>query len=169
MDAAPAPAVTEQITVVGRKPPASGGFRELLSELNPLQYLPVVGTIYRAVTGDTIPETARTVGSLVVSGLTGGPVGVGLSLAAMAVERVLGIDPERLGRRLLADVGVAGAAPAPTPVPGPPTRAVPAPPPPSKPQPWSARTLAAYGVRPGADHCADALNGLELRRLHAVA
>ncbi len=43
-------------------PPAAAGtpkgltFSEILSDLNPLQYLPVVGTIYRAVTGDTVPK-----------------------------------------------------------------------------------------------------------------
>ena len=34
----------------------SFSFHELLSELNPLQYLPVIGTIYRSMTGDLIPE-----------------------------------------------------------------------------------------------------------------
>ena len=87
-----------------------GGFRLLLSELNPLQYVPVLGTIYRAVTGDCIPENARIAGSLVVSGLTGGPVGVAIGLAETAVEKLTGIDPERLGTRVLAAMGIGHAA-----------------------------------------------------------
>ena len=62
-------------------------FQQLLSELNPLQYVPVVGTIYRAVTGDTIPETARFAGSLVVSGLTGGPIGLAVNLGITGQRR----------------------------------------------------------------------------------
>lgn len=46
---------------------ATGGSKKLtfgviLSDLNPLQYLPVVGTIYRALTGDTIPKPIREAG-----------------------------------------------------------------------------------------------------------
>jgi len=81
-------------------------FRDVLSELNPLQYLPVLGTIYRAVTGDTIPETARTVGSFIVSGLIGGPVGLATNAALLAIEKVTGIDPEKIGQDLLASLGI---------------------------------------------------------------
>ncbi len=90
-------------------PPAFG--RQLLSELNPLQYLPVVGTIYRATTGDTIPQTARIAGSLVLSALTGGPVGVALNVGSTLLEQLVGFDPETMGQRLLADIGI-GSAPA---------------------------------------------------------
>lgn len=55
-------------------------FHELLSALNPLQYMPVVGTLYRAMTGDVIPEALQRAGSLVVSGLLGGPIGVALNV-----------------------------------------------------------------------------------------
>ncbi len=85
-------------------------FRQLLSELNPLQYVPVVGTIYRAVTGDTIPETARFAGSLVLSGLTGGPIGLAINVGATLLEHLFGIDPEKIGTQLLADLGI-GAPP----------------------------------------------------------
>jgi hypothetical protein len=85
-------------------------FRELLSELNPLQYIPVVGTLYRAVTGDTVPERARLAGSLVVSGLAEGPVGVATNVAMLAVEKATGIDPEKIGTSLLARLGIGHAA-----------------------------------------------------------
>jgi hypothetical protein len=69
-------------------------FHNLLSAMNPLQYLPVVGTIYRAITGDVIPEALRRAGSFVVSGLLGGPIGLAASIAATLAEKVTGIDPE---------------------------------------------------------------------------
>ena len=175
---------------------APSPFHVLLSELNPLQYLPVVGTIYRAVTGDTIPEAARFAGGLVVSGLTGGPVGIAMNLGATLLERLVGIDPEQLGDRLLAELGI-GHAPsaraAPTAlaaVPPAPEAAPPAPagavapastPPGAAPAPasparaWSPAQLAAYGVTGGADGTlrrgtvsgADVLNTLELARITA--
>jgi len=45
-------------------------FEELLRALNPLHHIPVVGTIYRAVTGEEIQPAFRVLGALV----TGGPV-----------------------------------------------------------------------------------------------
>jgi hypothetical protein len=151
-------------------------FHELLSELNPLQYLPVVGTIYRAVTGDTIPDSAREAGSLVVSGLIGGPVGIATNIAALALEKITGIDPEAIGREVLADLGigsqntaVAAAQPA---VPSPqPAASLPSP----VPQAWSPAQLMAYRVtttasgtlKQGALEGADVLNNMELARLNA--
>ncbi len=96
-------------------PRKSGGmsFGEFLSCLNPLQYVPVVGTIYRAVTGDTIPAPVRAVGALVFSGMTSGPVGIGISLGIGAVERAVGFDEEKFGQGLLASIGIGkGNAPA---------------------------------------------------------
>jgi hypothetical protein len=84
-------------------------FRDVLSMLNPLQYLPVLGSIYRAVTGDTIPEAVRDIGSLVVSGLWGGPMGVAISAATTALEKLAGIDPDRIAQKVLASIGLIGA------------------------------------------------------------
>ena len=141
-------------------PASTGGtdtFHELLSELNPLQYIPVVGTIYRAITGDTIPEAVRAAGSLVVSGLTGGPIGLAISAAAMGLEKATGIDPEKIGRSVLASIGIgedeapaaAGTAPATA------LAQAAAPVTPAAAQPvataWSAAQLSAYGVTTLAD------------------
>ena len=71
-------------------------FHDFLSAINPLQYLPVVGTIYRAVTGDVIPEALRDLGSMLVSGLLGGPIGLGINIATLIGEKVTGIDPEKI-------------------------------------------------------------------------
>ena len=161
--------------------PHHGFFHDLLSELNPLQYIPVVGTIYRSVTGDTIPETARLAGSLVVSFLTGGPIGAAINLGSVAAEKATGIDPEKLGQRILADLGI-GAKRTPA--------AAKSNQPAAKPQAlvsvaetrlqshpgWSRAQLAAYGVttteagdlKRGALQGSDVLNDLELIRQKAA-
>jgi hypothetical protein len=147
-------------------------FHEVLSALNPLQYLPVIGTIYRAVTGDQIPEAVRRIGSLIVSGLLGGPIGIAINLAVTFAEKITGIDLDQTGQMLLAGTApearhVANPAPASAPV----QRAeAPAPSASSPVQAWSPAQLAAYGVRTAgdgdlnlADLCgADVLNTLEL-------
>jgi hypothetical protein len=71
-------------------------FHALLSALNPLQYLPIVGTIYRAATGDVIPDAVRYAGSLIVSGLIGGPIGLLSNIAVTIAEKATGIDPEKI-------------------------------------------------------------------------
>jgi hypothetical protein len=153
-------------------------FHEVLSALNPLQYLPVIGTIYRAVTGDQIPDELRRIGSLVVSGLLGGPIGVAINLAVMAAEKITGIDLDHTGQMLLTGNAPAGhpantpahaLAPvartqAPAPSAAPPTQA------------WSPAQLAAYGVSTTADGAlkradlggADVLNTLELLRMQGA-
>ncbi len=152
-------------------------FRDVLSALNPLQYLPVVGTIYRAVTGDTIPEPLQLAGSLLVSGLVSGPIGVLTNVATVIAEKVTGIDPDKIGRTVLAELGlgkgapasgapVAGAAAVAAPVSGG-----------ASPAGWTAAQLSGLGVTLGADGTAqlgalrgaDALNELELGRLHVAA
>jgi hypothetical protein len=157
-------------------------FHRLLSELNPLQYLPVIGTIYRAATGDVIPAEARFAGSLVVSGLTSGPIGIAINLGTTALERLAGIDPETIGTRLLADIGIGSHAP-PAHIyakadtspaqPSAPIKAAPTPLQADAEKPWSAAQLTAYGVVQGAGGTlsrgdisgADVLNSLELTRL----
>jgi hypothetical protein len=148
-------------------PKKSGGmsFGDVLSCLNPLQYLPVVGTIYRAVTGDTIPAPVREVGSLVVSGLTGGPVGVGISLGMDAIEHAVGFDEEKFGQSVLAAIGI-GKAPAAQSGGG---RAVAMASGGQAAGAFSASDLAAFGIKPAADGSADTLNAMELSRIANVA
>jgi hypothetical protein len=151
-------------------------FHELLSAMNPLQYLPVVGTIYRAVTGDVIPEALRDGGSMLVSGLLGGPIGLITYIATTIAEKITGIDPEKIVAAVLkpappavaaivAPAGMPTADPAPaqitptqitptpvTPTPVTPAKITPAPitPPPIAPTPTqfalTPQQLAAYGV-----------------------
>jgi hypothetical protein len=150
-------------------------FHDFLSAINPLQYLPVVGTIYRAMTGDVIPEALREGGSLLVSGLMGGPIGLITSIAETIAEKATGIDPEKIVTAMFngpAPVAAASAAPPavePVSTSAPAQASAPA-------VPRVAITpeqLAAYGVRPDASGAskldgaggADVLNGIELVRL----
>ena len=105
-------------------------FRQVLSVLNPLQYLPVIGTIYRAITGDQIPEVVRDIGSVVVGALTGGPIGAAISAGIAVAEKVTGIDFDKIGQTMLAKLGfthppVASPASAPVQVAGPDSSAAP--------------------------------------------
>ncbi|MBI1326624.1 MAG: hypothetical protein GC136_03175 [Alphaproteobacteria bacterium] len=54
-----------------QKPDDSFSFWDILDIVNPLQHLPIVSHIYRAVTGDTIKAPGRIIGGA----LFGGPVG----------------------------------------------------------------------------------------------
>lgn len=169
LGAAPPPSQSPPQTVATPpRPDAHTAFHTLLSELNPLQYLPVLGTIYRAITGDTIPESVRSVGSFVVSGLMGGPIGLITNAAMQAIEKITGIDPEKIGHDLLAGVGMVHPDAAPLVAAATPSA--------SPPQPaaasWSPSQLMAYGVTTNADgtmqrgalNGADVLNQLELAR-----
>ncbi len=142
-------------------------FHDVLSALNPLQYLPVVGTIYRAVTGDVIPEALQRLGSMLVSGLMGGPIGVGINIATTLAEKVTGIDPEKI----VADHINPPAAIAATPAASPPADTV------AVSGPLTPAQLAAYGVssdasgtlKLGAIEGADVLNAIQLAGLSRLA
>ncbi len=149
---------------------SSVSFHDVLSALNPLQYLPVVGTIYRAVTGDIIPEPLRIMGSLVASGLMGGPVGIITGIASLALQKITGIDLEAVGASVLHSIGIGGEPDATaqdvTSV-ATPTMAAAALPEPVR-VAWTPAQLAAYGMG-GADReqnvTADMLNGMELANI----
>lgn len=81
-------------------------FGDVLSALNPLQYLPVVGTIYRALTGDTLPEPMRAAGSMIAGGLMGGPIGVAVSAAGSLLQHVTGIDLDHVAHDVFAAIGL---------------------------------------------------------------
>ena len=70
-------------------------FSDFLSVLNPLQHIPVVSSIYRWATGDTIKPVARVIGGA----LYGGPMGLATAAFNAIVEQVKGSD---LGTQALA-------------------------------------------------------------------
>ena len=63
---------------------STASFDQVLASLNPLHHLPVVGTIYRAVTGETVLPTAR----IIAAGLTGGPLMALATAAWTAIEEL---------------------------------------------------------------------------------
>lgn len=64
------------------------GFADLIDIINPLQHIPIISTIYRRLTGDEIGSVAKVAGGA----LYGGLIGLGLSVADVAVEEVTGED-----------------------------------------------------------------------------
>jgi hypothetical protein len=63
-------------------------FHNLLSIVNPLQHLPVIGTLYRAITGDKIATPEKIAGDALYGGLWGAVS----SIADTAFEAVTGKD-----------------------------------------------------------------------------
>lgn len=63
-------------------------FENLLDVINPLQHIPVVSTIYRAISGDEIASPARLIGGA----LFGGPMGLASAAANLMFEEVSGDD-----------------------------------------------------------------------------
>ena len=70
-------------------------FGDLLDIVNPLQHIPIVGSLYRNLTGDEISGPAKILGGL----LYGGPVGFVAALAVTIAEQEAGQD---LGEAALA-------------------------------------------------------------------
>lgn len=66
---------------------------DMLHSLNPLQYVPVVGMVYRATTGEQIPSLMRVAGA----GIFGGPLGmIGAAFMGLLEELVrMGPDTSR--------------------------------------------------------------------------
>ena len=65
-------------------------FSDFLDVINPLQHIPVISSIYRAVTGDEISPGARMAGGT----LYGGPVGLAGAVVVNAVEEHSGAKME---------------------------------------------------------------------------
>jgi hypothetical protein len=75
----------------------SFGFKDLLDIINPLQHLPVIGSIYRYLTGDEPSGGARIVGDAIY----GGPIGFGVGVVSTMLTDGDGRD---MGERVLASV-----------------------------------------------------------------
>jgi hypothetical protein len=82
----------------------SFSFHDFLDIINPLQHLPVVSTLYRWVTGDTIGAMPRMIGDA----LYGGPVGFVAGLVNAEVKQESGKD---VGEQVIALLGGDSAAP----------------------------------------------------------
>src|SRR5579863_9460136 len=67
-----------------------GFFHHLLDVINPLQHLPVIGTIYRAITGEHIGAVEKIAGDTLYGGLWGAVS----SVADVALEGITGKSAE---------------------------------------------------------------------------
>jgi len=107
---APAAAVSAETPAIPAPVAAASdegiSFETVLHSLNPLQYLPVVGTIYRAITGDILNEGVRAMGSMLVGGLLGGPIGVAISAGISLAEHATHIDPDVIAHGMLVSAGM---------------------------------------------------------------
>lgn len=85
-------AVSESVTVsAGSTASQDGGFiHHLLDVVNPLQHLPVVSTIYRALTGEHIGAVEKVVGDTLYGGLWGAVS----SVADLAFQGITGKSAE---------------------------------------------------------------------------
>jgi len=72
-------------------------FGDLLDTLNPLHHLPVIGEVYRNLTGDDISPHARMAGAT----LYGGPIGLVATVASLAIS---GDEKQGLGDKLFAGI-----------------------------------------------------------------
>ncbi len=70
-------------------------FADVLDTINPLQHLPIIGTIYRELTGSTLSPAARLIGG----GIYGGPLGLVLSMVDATIQEGTGRD---IGSNMLA-------------------------------------------------------------------
>lgn len=85
--------------------PGEMSFMDFLDIINPLQHLPVVGTIYRSITGDTIKPAQQVIGGM----LWGGPLGGATSIFNAIVEQSTGKGVEG---HAMAALGFGGEEPA---------------------------------------------------------
>lgn len=89
---------------------SSMSFDEFLRGLNPLHHIPVVGTIYRAATGETIPAPMRVLGGA----LFGGVPGMMMNAAMVAVEAFQPMERMRLAMNNQPDPFLSSPGGAPT-------------------------------------------------------
>jgi hypothetical protein len=76
-------------------------FENVLDIVNPLEHLPVVSTIYHAITGNQSGDVEKIAGDT----LYGGPIGLLSSVADVAFEKITG---KNFGDTMLAMVGIGG-------------------------------------------------------------
>jgi len=77
----PSPASSSRLTAIFGEDGLS--FGDVLDLINPLQHIPVVGNLYRKLTGDALAPGIRIAGGA----LFGGPLGAVLSVGGLLMER----------------------------------------------------------------------------------
>ena len=84
-DGAPAAAATKPFTLFGED---GFTFTDFLDIINPLQHIPVLSSLYRHLSGDTIDAASRVLGGT----LFGGPIGAVASLFNVFIDETTGKD-----------------------------------------------------------------------------
>lgn len=56
------------------------GFGDLVDMINPIQHLPIIGQIYRRITGDTIKPASQIIGGAAFGGMAGAAGGIAQSI-----------------------------------------------------------------------------------------
>lgn len=74
--------------VIATTPEQEFGFADLVDIINPLQHIPVVGHLYRNITGDEIKPVTQILGD----GIFAGPIGLAGGLVNLIVEKETGKD-----------------------------------------------------------------------------
>jgi len=135
-------------------------FRDFLDMINPLQHIPVVGTIYRAITGDELDPGSKMFGSTVL----GGPIGAVASVIDVIIKHNTGKD---VGEHTIAMLTGSGAGDTPNDINDLPTDVaaapiggqVPASSPPPAANGFGAQPAAA-SQRPGKDFAAAGMSAM---------
>jgi hypothetical protein len=85
----PKPAVNAPSAEIGQGTAQGFGFKDFLDVINPLQHIPGISELYRAISGDRISEGARYSGNALYGLALGGPIGfsimTGYSIASTAI------------------------------------------------------------------------------------
>ncbi len=68
----------------------SFGFLDLVDMINPLQHIPIISTVYRAVTGDTIKPISQIVGGAAFGGFIGAAGGIANAIVASETGKDIG-------------------------------------------------------------------------------
>jgi threonine/homoserine/homoserine lactone efflux protein len=96
MIASPRPPHEADLFAAGQAPPAPAdwslghvGFGDVLDALNPLQYLPGVGMIYRLITGQHPHPALQIAAAGATSLLLGGPFGLAATMLVAAGSEIL--------------------------------------------------------------------------------
>ncbi len=65
-------------------------FRDVLDLINPIQHIPIIGNIYRNLTGDVAAPAIRIAGGA----LFGGPLGAAFAVANVVLKQLVHPDPD---------------------------------------------------------------------------
>jgi hypothetical protein len=89
----------------------SFGFLDLVDMINPLQHIPIISTVYRAVTGDTIKPISQIVGGAAFGGFIGAAGGIANAIVASETGK-------DIGENVMGFITGSGAGPAHAELPG---------------------------------------------------